>query len=141
MDAVRTHCPVEPVHWIASDLNASDILTRGNAHPNDLGITSVWQNGPDFFTLPRDAWPISRNFIEDVKLKIPKEETVSTQDYLQVALLKSNIMPREVCNSASDFLRIAIVKSKVKVDGQPKLFAAETKFLVKAMIMSHAKGF
>ena len=83
MDVVKKICPVEPVQWISSELNTSDILTRGTACPADLGLTSAWQKGPDFFSLPRESWPVSRQFLENIKVKIPKEETNSVYDYLK----------------------------------------------------------
>ena len=63
MQGVSRYCAMEPVQWIPSELNVSDILTRGTARPEDMGPGSVWQTGPDFLSLPRGSWPVSRNFL------------------------------------------------------------------------------
>ena len=132
MDLVRKTCPVEPVQWISSDLNTSDILTRGTARPEDLSLTSVWQKGPDFFSLPRAAWPVSRDFLDNAKSKIPKEETSFTHDYLRVALVKSKIIPKVETMSACDFLRVALVNSKIQTEDQPKLFKVVNEILLRS---------
>ena len=88
LESIKKFCEVEPVHWIKSEDNSSDILTRGTATADDIGPTSVWQNGPDFFRLPRHMWPVSREFISDPKSKIPAEETKLPGDYLRVAIIK-----------------------------------------------------
>ena len=92
MEAVKRYCPIEPIQWISSELNISDILTRGTARPEDVGLGSVWQSGPDFLSLPRGSWPVSREFLsnnKDVESKIPREETKTASDFLRVAALKS----------------------------------------------------
>lgn len=45
--------------WTAGSLNIADWLTRGKS-PKELGQESLWQNGPEFLTLPVKDWPISR---------------------------------------------------------------------------------
>ena len=47
-------CPVEHV---PGDINPADVGTRGLVGPNDLGILSMWQQGPGFSvsTIPRVA--------------------------------------------------------------------------------------
>ena len=53
--AVSKFCPVEPVHWVPSKLNPSDLLTRGNVNLRDLGPTSYHQLGPEFLCWPENA--------------------------------------------------------------------------------------
>ena len=48
MVKMEKYCSVEKVHHVAGDLNAADIVTRGNAKLADIGPDSIWQKGPDF---------------------------------------------------------------------------------------------
>ena len=92
MQGVSRYCAMEPVQWIPSELNVSDILTRGTARPEDMGPGSVWQTGPDFLSLPRGSWPVSRNFLysnTDNRATIPREEMNSAYDSLRIAVIKS----------------------------------------------------
>ena len=82
--------------------------------------------------MPRESWPVSRQFLENIKVKIPKEETNSAYDYLRVALVRSNIIPKTESNSAGDYLRMAIVNSQVKSEDQPKLFKTVNDILSKS---------
>ena len=110
LDCISKFFTVEPVHWISSSQNVSDLLTRGTAVPGDIGPTSVWQRGPDFFSLPRERWPVSRKFITDVKSKIPKEETRTVQDLLRIAIINTK---------------------KLDDENQPKLFRVVSEVLSK----------
>ena len=69
--AVSKYCEVEPVHWVSSEDNPADLLTRGDAHLKHIGPGSFHQLGPKFLTLPRDRWPVSRQF---VRTKLPEAE-------------------------------------------------------------------
>ena len=44
-------------HWVPSDQNAADIISRG-VSPRELGEQSVWQGGPEFLKGPQSAWPV-----------------------------------------------------------------------------------
>ena len=101
LESIGTYCKVEPVHWIPTNLNVSDMLTRGTVDPGDIGLHSVWQRGPDFFLLPRERWPVSREFISNSKSVIPREEIRTVKDAFRVAVIKSQ---------------------KLNDDSQPKLF-------------------
>ena len=66
LEMIREHCTVEPLQHVRGDLNPSDLPTRGLALPEDLAPGSVWQQGPDFLLLPREEWPVSRDFVKTV---------------------------------------------------------------------------
>ena len=66
LDMISEHRSVEPLQHVSGDLNSSDLPTRGLALPEDLAEGSVWQQGPDFLFLPRESWPISREFVRTV---------------------------------------------------------------------------
>ena len=70
-DAIAKKCNVEQVHWVQSDLNPADLLTRGTARLEDIGTGSFHQKGPNFLSSPRDRWPVTRDF---VPVDIPEEE-------------------------------------------------------------------
>ena len=71
LDTVAKWCEVEPVHWVESDLNPADLLTRGTVSLKDIGPGSFHQTGPNFLSSSRDKWPITRDF---VPVEIPEEE-------------------------------------------------------------------
>ena len=113
MESIRKVCPLEPVQWIPSQDNISDLLTRGTATVGDISQTSAWQHGPDFFRHPRCTWPTSRKFISDRKSKIPLEERRSAKDFLRVAAIKTktgeSVMPQlftsvnEILSKSNDY--------------------------------------
>jgi hypothetical protein len=71
LKAVSKFCPVEPVQWVPSKLNPSDLLTRGDINLRDLGPSSFHQKGPEFLSSPRISWPVTRDF---VRTEIPDKE-------------------------------------------------------------------
>ena len=69
----RTKLPdtqFEELQHIAGPLNPADLATRPGCSAEDLGIDSLWQNGPKFLRQPREEWPVSREFCS----KLPTEE-------------------------------------------------------------------
>ena len=46
LDLVAKKCDVEKVHWVESELNPADLLTRGTASIRDIGPDSFHQKGP-----------------------------------------------------------------------------------------------
>ena len=71
LEAVSKYCEVEPVQWVNSDDNPADLLTRGDVNLVDIGPNSLHQVGPKFLTLPRERWPVNRDFIP---IKMPDVE-------------------------------------------------------------------
>ena len=71
MDEIRKLVPLEDIHFVPGELNPADIPTRGDSKLQDIGPNSLWQIGPQFLSLPRDQWPITREFIRE---PIPDEE-------------------------------------------------------------------
>ena len=85
MDEVKKYCEMEEVHWVSSENNAADILTRGVATLEDIGPCSSWQRGPTFLSLRRDLWPVHRDF---VRTKLPQEEVRSPKSFMRIAAVK-----------------------------------------------------
>ena len=54
-----------------------------------MGISSVWQNGPDYINLPLTEWPISRKCLLDGKYLPDKIRIVMSVDEISVKT-KSN---------------------------------------------------
>ena len=96
LDTVSKWCDVEPVHWVESDMNPADLLTRGSVSLRDIGPGSFHQTGPNFLSSPRDKWPITRSF---VPVDIPEDEmrkksffaALRTEDTLSVLMLPDEI--------------------------------------------------
>ena len=47
--------------WVPGTQNPADLATRPQP-PGEISPSSVWFNGPSFFTLPSDEWPIRIDF-------------------------------------------------------------------------------
>ena len=59
---IRQGTNVSDWYWIAGEYNIADWLTRGKS-PKDIGMDSVWQNGPAFLMKPESEWPTSQYII------------------------------------------------------------------------------
>ena len=70
-DCIAKKCEVEQVHWVQTDLNPADLLTRGTVKIEDIGPNSFHQKGPNFLSSPRDRWPVTRDF---VPVEVPEVE-------------------------------------------------------------------
>ena len=86
MESVSKFCIMEPVHWVSSSHNPADLLMRGTAKLDDIGLSSTWQVGPKFLSLPRERWPVDRDCVINKSERIPKDEMRSPISYLRVAL-------------------------------------------------------
>ena len=62
----------EEWYWVEGKANVADILTQG-MKLNNLGPTSKWQNGTEFFNLPIESWPI-RN--ECLTMDLPEKAKI-----------------------------------------------------------------
>ena len=50
------------ISYISDMVNVvADMLSRG-ANPEDLGMQSRWQSGPDFLKQPVEQWPVRQSF-------------------------------------------------------------------------------
>ena len=58
---VQHHTSKDDWFWIESSENVADMLSRG-ANPEDLGMQSMWQSGPEFLNHPIESWPIRQSF-------------------------------------------------------------------------------
>ena len=85
--AVSKYCEVEPVQWVSTDDNPADLLTRGNVDIKDLGPKSFHQLGPKFLTLPRERWPVTREF---VRTKLPETEIRHRDLNFSIAAVRVN---------------------------------------------------
>ena len=59
---------------MAGPLNPTDLPTRAACTALHFGRNTPWQDGPDFLKLPREEWPVTRDF----KNAIPEDEVVKT---------------------------------------------------------------
>ena len=86
-------CTVEDVHYIASELNPSDLSTRATAKINELGPYSYHQTGPAFLCLPRSEWPVTRDYSAS---DLPSEEFKVRDKLVFSAAMRSNF-----CNTGT----------------------------------------
>ena len=85
LDKIASYCEVEETHHVGTDENPADLLTRGHAKLSDLGPDSFWMTGPSFFSLPREHWPVTRDF---VKKNLPEEEMKSPHGIARLAAVQ-----------------------------------------------------
>ena len=114
---------VDPLqHW-PGIRNIADIATKGKASLSDVGPGSEWQDGPWEISCPRESWPSSREFRND----LPMEETRATTytaNALQAAhraVLDLEELVRDVqCRSnCYDFVKRVLSRFlRAKVEGE-----------------------
>ena len=75
----------KPLQHIAGPLNPADLPTRTTCTALDVGMNTLWHEGPSFLKLLREEWPVSRDF----KNEIPEEEVVQT---IKAPKVKLNIL-------------------------------------------------
>ena len=78
-------CPMEQVHWVSSENNVADLLTRGEAKLEDIGPDSIWMRGPTFLSSRRGLWPVHRDF---VRQSLPDEEVKNLRSLLRIAAVQ-----------------------------------------------------
>jgi len=75
-------------YHVASHLNPADKPSRCGSQPEDVQLGSTWQVGPEYLRLPREEWPIERDYSSRKgKIRVPKEE---------VAKKYRNMMPQDI---------------------------------------------
>ena len=111
MDDIRKICPLEEPHYIESSLNVADLVTKGKAKIDDIKLGSLWQTGPSFFTLPRNAWPITRDF---VRLEPPQEEVKPNFNFMATNL-------ESVSSGTFAKAKISPCMDSIKLSGRPAI--------------------
>ena len=71
-------------YWVSTEQNIADWNTRGKL-PVELGLGSVWQEGPAFMTKPFEEWPVKS--IDQIRKELPSEELPSVE--ASVCVVKS----------------------------------------------------
>ena len=84
----------EPLQHIAGTLNPADLPKRTDCTAEDVEKDTPWQNGPSFLKLPRENWPVSREF----KIKIPQEEVVKTIQEPAIKVCHLKVSDKSVCS-------------------------------------------
>ena len=79
----------EPLRHIAGNVNPADLHTRTNCTTKDVEKDTPWQKGPSFLKLPRDQWPV----LKDFKMKIPEDKINKTthEPVIQICHLKLKV--------------------------------------------------
>ena len=85
LERASKFCTMEEVHWVSTDNNIADILTRGEAKLEDIGPGSPWMQGPTFLSCRRELWPVHRDF---VRPSLPDEELKNLKSLLRVAAVQ-----------------------------------------------------
>merc|ERR1712243_32017 len=75
----------ELLQHIAGPLNPAQLPTRSSCSAPEVERNTPWQNGPNFLKLPREEWPVTRDF----KNKILEEEVVQT---IKAPKIKLNLL-------------------------------------------------
>ena len=112
----------KPLQHIAGNLNSADLPTRMNCTAKDVEKDTPWQNGPSFLKLPRDQWPVSRDF----QMKIPEDEIIKMihEPVIKVCHLKVSdkfTCSCKVCSLLSVPYECSACKSAIKPSDSPHL--------------------
>ena len=83
----------EDLQHIAGPLNPADLPTRTNCCAQDVDMNSTWQNGPAFLQLPRNQWPVSRDF----RNTIPEDEIIKAMKTPGALLCKIKVNHKDLC--------------------------------------------
>ena len=67
---IQTKSDKDDWHWVEGSLNIADWVTRPKA-PADIGIDSLWQNGPKFLQKSEEEWPIVKS---PIATEIPEQK-------------------------------------------------------------------
>ena len=87
----------ELLQHIAGPLNPANLPTRSSCSASEVKRNTPWQNGPEFLKLPREEWPVMRDF----KNKIPEEEVVQTIKAPKIKLNLLRLVPTCSCRVCS----------------------------------------
>jgi hypothetical protein len=74
---IEQYCQVgnEGEWWhVESKFNGADRPTRLDSTIDDISPGSEWQNGPSYLYLPREEWPLERDFVTRKTDCIPSNE-------------------------------------------------------------------
>ena len=70
LEEVKEQTLIDKFYHIPGPQNIADMATRTGVMLHELAEGSLWQLGPKFLRMPRELWPISREF----RNLLPKEE-------------------------------------------------------------------
>ena len=87
----------EPLQQIAGPLNPADLPTISSCTALDVGRNTPWQIGPSFLKLPREEWPVTRDF----KNEIPEDEVVKTIKAPAAKVCLLRMVPTCSCKTCS----------------------------------------
>ena len=109
---------VNPIQHVPGPQNPADIPTRPNASYEDVAANSIWQNGPDYLSLPRESWPFSRDFLDQVpeqELRAPKAAFNAANPVLQNRFLGPELtrLASKVMNSTYSLSKATNVMARL----------------------------
>ena len=59
---IQMNTAVEEWVWTSTDQMPADLGTRGKCTVSDLGVGTMWRNGPDWLKCPESSWPVRSDF-------------------------------------------------------------------------------
>ena len=92
VEEMKKICEVEEVFHVSGDLNIADLGTRPGVNINQIGPDSLWQCGPEFLSLEREMWPVTR---PSVNIDVPKSEQRTEPEVIIAAVVKTRIAEDE----------------------------------------------
>ena len=101
-DTTPTDC-----YWTEGSYNVADWVTRRGKAPKDLGVGSLWQNGPSFLKKPLKEWPIRA---EQHNEELPEQANV--------LMVMQNEEKPETIASRININRFSIYSNLIKVPYQ-----------------------
>ena len=103
---------MEPIRKVPGDLNPVDLGTRPSAIPSDLGLGSVWQQGPQFLLQDRKDWPLTDvpvgDWIPPEELKEVKYPGAQLSAYVSQVL---SVVPQSTSSKLKEWIHLLCSKT------------------------------
>ncbi|KAK4314366.1 hypothetical protein Pmani_014320 [Petrolisthes manimaculis] len=97
---IRETTSKEEWHWISTEVNIADLMTRPNLQVN-IDAGSYWQRGPDFLGLPTTEWPIKA-----IPLKMEEKTIINTVGISKVCIKQCSLFDIDKFRSYRKLIRV-----------------------------------
>ncbi|KAK4316834.1 hypothetical protein Pmani_012035 [Petrolisthes manimaculis] len=97
---IRETTSKEEWHWISTEVNIADLMTRPNLQVN-IDAGSYWQRGPDFLGLPTTEWPIKA-----IPLNTEEKTIISTVGISKVCIKQCSLFDIDKFRSYRKLIRV-----------------------------------
>ena len=108
---IQMNTAIEEWFWTSTDQMPADLGTRGKCLVSDLGVDTMWRNGPEWLKCPESEWPIRSDF--------RKNEIPGLKKEFEILPTLSNLTQLVELSKLCDETEIKTNSSQVAVVNQP----------------------